>query len=86
MALKLGGVGGWGVIGEGVCGYFHFWEFFKEPDKVAPGIELTTATAFDEGIPDGVALSGLFAPHEEPVLFSDSGRPNPIFDQVIIDL
>ena len=42
--------------GEGLGGDFYFGKFFEDPDEVFPWIDLPAATAFDEGVPDGVGL------------------------------
>ncbi len=75
-----------GIASEGFFGHFYFWQFFKNPDEVFPWINFSAAAALDEGIPDGVALSGGFAAHEEPVLCAEFGGAYAVFDKVIINL
>lgn len=57
------GVGLGGVAGEGSGADFYFWQFFKNPDEIFPWINFPAAAALDEGIPDGVGLSGGFTSH-----------------------
>ena len=61
------------MTGEGVGDHFGFGEFFKEPDEIVPRVESSTAAAFDQSIPDGVALFSSLATHEEPVLRAQFG-------------
>jgi hypothetical protein len=37
-------------------------------------------------VKDGATLAGIGIAEKQPVLFSQSGRPNGVLDQVIIDL
>ncbi len=48
------------------------------------GVAATTG-AFHKGIDDGRALAGGFAAGEEPVLFTNGGRPDPVLDPVVVD-
>ncbi len=59
-------VGFGGVAGECPGGDFYLGKFLKDPDEVFPWVDLPAAAAYDEGAPDGVALSGFLAAHEEP--------------------
>ena len=49
-------VGFWSVVMEGCGGDLEFREFGKDPDEVVPWIDPPSATAFDDGIPDGIGL------------------------------
>lgn len=61
-------VGRRGVVGKGVGGDFEHWKLLEDPDEVFPRVDLPATAGFDEGEPDGVALSRVLAAHEEPVI------------------
>ena len=50
------------------------------------GIDAAAAATLDNGVKDGAALTGIGIAEKEPVLFSKSGRPNGVLDQIIINL
>ena len=54
--------------------------------EVGVGVDTLAAAGFYDGVEDGAFLSRLGCPDEEPVLFSDGGRTNGIFNEVVVDL
>jgi hypothetical protein len=64
----------------------HFGQASQHVLKVSVGIDTPAAAAFDDGVNDGSAISGIRIAHEEPVLFSQSRRADGIFHQVVVDL
>ena len=49
-------------------------------------IDAAAAATLNNGVKDGAALAGLGLAEEEPVLFAQSGRPNGVFHEVVVDL
>src|ERR1017187_132968 len=66
-------VGGRGEPGEDVT-------------QVRIGIDSTTAAAFNDGVEDGAAFSGLGFADEEPILFAERRGPDGIFHKILIYL
>lgn len=54
--------------------------------EVGVGIDAAAAATLDDGVEDGAALAGIGIAEEQPVLFSQSGRPNGVLDEIIVDL
>jgi hypothetical protein len=44
------------------------------------------AATFDDGVKNGAALAGRGIAEEQPILLSDSGRPNGVFHEIVVDL
>ena len=62
------------------------WQPREDVAQIGLGIDAATAAAFDDGIKDGAALTGLGFADEQPVLFSECGWPDGIFHEILIDL
>ena len=43
-------------------------------------------TAFDDGVKDGLTLTGISLADEEPVLLAHGGRADGVFELVVVDL
>jgi hypothetical protein len=54
--------------------------------QVGVGIDAAAAATLDNGVEDGAALAGIGIAEKQPILLSESGRPNGVFHQVIVDL
>ena len=54
--------------------------------QIGAGIDAPAAATLDDGVKDGAALAGIGIAEKQPVLFSESGRPNGVLDEIIIDL
>ena len=57
----------------------------EDVTQIGIGIESTTAAAFDDGVEDGAAFSGLGFADEQPILFPKGGGADRVFDQVLVD-
>jgi hypothetical protein len=44
------------------------------------------AATFDNGVKNGAALAGRGIAEEQPILLFDSGRPNGVFHEIVVDL
>ena len=69
-----------GVFGQhaGQAGQ-HVGEVFLRMDAQATAV-------FDDGVEDGALLAGLFIADEQPVLGSQLGRADRVFDEIVADL
>lgn len=67
------------LIGHGGNAFEHVGQPDFEVVAVAFG-------ALDQGVDDGGALAGGLAADEQPVLFSNSGGPDAVFYQIIVNL
>ena len=54
--------------------------------QVSIRIETAASAAFDDGVEDGAAFSGLGFADEQPISFSEGSRPDRIFHIIVIDL
>ena len=54
--------------------------------QVRIGIDSTTAAAFDDGVQDGAAFSGLGFADKLPIFFAKSRWPDGIFHKILIYL
>jgi len=54
--------------------------------EVTVGFDSVTATALDDRVDDGAALSGVGATEKQPVLLSKSGGADGILNEVSVDL
>lgn len=61
-------------------------QFGQHIAQVSVRIQTTPAAAFDEGVEDGAAFSGLGLAEEQPILFAQGRGPDGIFHEVIVDL
>jgi hypothetical protein len=52
--------------------------------EVGVGIDAAAAATLDDGVKDGAALAGIGIAEKQPVLFSQSRRPNGVFDEIIV--
>ena len=52
--------------------------------QVGVGIDAAAAATLDNSVEDGAALAGIGIAEKQPVLFSESGRPNRVFYQIIV--
>ena len=64
----------------------HRGEPGEDVAQVGVGIDAAAAATLDNSVEDGAALAGVGIAEKQPVLFSESGRPDGVFHQVIIDL
>ena len=64
----------------------QMWEAGEDVAQVRVGIDVSAATAFDDGVEDRATLTGTGFANEEPVFLADSGGTHGIFDEVIVDL
>ena len=54
--------------------------------QVGEGIDSATAAAFDDGVQDGAAFSGLGFADEQPVFLAEGRGANGILHQILVDL
>ena len=64
----------------------QMWEAGEDVAQVRVGIDVSAATAFDDGVEDRATLTGTGFADEEPVFLADSGGADGIFHEVIVDL
>ncbi len=62
------------------------WQACQDVFEVGQRIDAVHAAVFDQGIHHRAALAGFFRTEKQPVLFSDSGGADRVFDQVVVDL
>jgi hypothetical protein len=48
-------------------------------------IHAAAGATFDNGVKNGAALAGRAIAEEQPILLSNSGRPNGVFHEIVVD-
>ena len=62
----------------------HRWQSGEDVSQVGERIDTPTSAGFDDRVEDGAALAGGSLAKEEPILFTDRGGADRVFDQVVV--
>ena len=76
-------------VGGGETGCFarfHGGQAGEDVFEVVTRIDAEAVAVLDEGVEDGGFFASVFATNEEPVLGSELGGTDGVFDEVVVDL